>query len=141
MPLAARGRGLTASLVAGLAALALSVALLLSTAGPAHAIYKPFCWNVTLTGTGFPAGECDMYYHDGGSVPYVTEVGGTGFQHSVCVYARFSGVHQCSGGPGQGVYNFTPDGTVGPGNWGKIENNAAGSNTVQAFVDYCNNPC
>jgi hypothetical protein len=123
---------------AALAILAIAVALLFTSAAPAHAIYQPFCWNVTLSNNQ----GCDEYTHDHFIPPYITEVGGTGFQHSVCVRVRATGVTQCSSGPAQGVYNFTPDGTYGPNaDYGIIIDNAPGSNTVQAFVDYCNNPC
>jgi hypothetical protein len=124
-------------MVVALAALSLVSLAAISSPSPAKAEYMPFCWNVTLPGKGAGHGEwyCDSYYHNGLS-PYITEVGGVGLDHSVCVFAWYSnGTTMCSGGPGQGVYNFTPE-PYGL-DIGEIENNAPGSNRVQAFMDGC----
>jgi hypothetical protein len=100
---------------------------------PAKAEYTPFCWNVTLPGAGHNA-ACDSLNHDH-IVRYVAEVGGVGFEHAVCVWAWSNGTKMCSGGPGQGVYNFTPEPSFE--DWTVIENIAPGSNRVQAFMDGC----
>jgi hypothetical protein len=141
-------RSVRAFLLISLAGLGLALVLALSSASPAQAIYKQFCWNKTLSGK---PDYCEGFY-DNGTVPYINVVGGSGINHSVCVWARFTGVTECSAGPNQGVYNETPDSTFGweievedpglkPENWGFIENNAPGTNRVQAYYDYCNNPC
>jgi hypothetical protein len=130
-----------ATIVAGLTALAMSVVLLLSSSSPAHAIYKQYCWGVTLPGGTNQYHPYCTGQTNGGQVPYLTEVDGSGANHAVCVWAAFSGNMQCSGGPNQGVYNQSPNGTVGPGNWGFISNLGYASNVVYGSYDYCTNPC
>jgi hypothetical protein len=127
---------LKTTIVAGLTALAMSVVLLLSSASPAHALYKQFCWGVTLPNHN---ATCNGIYN-GGIVAYLTEVDASGAQHAVCVRAQQTGDTECSPGPNQGVYNFSPDGQV-YGNWGWVENLGYSPNTVYGAYDYCNNPC
>lgn len=121
-------------LVAGVGVLAMSVMLLLSSASPAHAEYKQFCWGKHLPGKG--SGE----YWCSGAQDYITEVSGSGEQHSVCVTMWIQrSTTMCSGGPLQGVYDFAPNGEAA--DHPQIENNAPGANTVYGSVDYCIGPC
>jgi hypothetical protein len=109
---------------------------MLSSASPAAASewttgLHQFCWGVVLGDHGF----CDANSHDG-QAGYATEVSGSGVNHSVCVEARFSdGIRMCSGGPNQGVYNFSPSGNYL--SIPNITNNAAGNNNVHASAYYC----
>jgi hypothetical protein len=103
----------------------------------AHAVaYRQFCWGVTVGGHG----DCSSYNHDG-IYAYMTEIDGSGYNHSVCVGAALEGVIMCSGGPNQGVYNTTPTGANGE--IARIYNNAAGSNKMYGAVWLCNEvqPC
>jgi hypothetical protein len=120
-----------------LGALAISAVLMLVSASPAAAYstgYHQFCWGVVEGNNGF----CDSLNHDG-QAGYATEVAGSGANHSVCVEARNSdGIRMCSGGPNQGVYNYSPSGYyVSIPN---ITNNATGNNTVYASAFYCATP-
>lgn len=120
-------------------ALLVGAVFLTAAAQPARAEYKQFCWGVTLPGKGTSPWWCDSL-HNGGATGYITEVGGSGENHSVCVLAWYNnGVTMCSGGPNQGVYNFTPNGEIV--DVAEIQNNAPGTNRVYAFVDRCASPC
>ncbi len=130
-------------LIAGVSALLMSVMLVLSSASPASAAPQNFCYGVHLVGKGsIPSAHCDSWYGPAPSfrAGYITEVGGSGIQHSVCVLAWISnGTTMCSAGPNQGVYNFTPSGAYE--DIAEIYNNASGENTVYGFADVCANPC
>lgn len=113
--------------------LALATASLAPSPVAASVGYNQFCWGVTLPGgTGT---TCDSLNHNG-IVGYVTEVAGSGYDHSVCVWAAFNeGIKMCSAGPNQGVYNKTPP-AIYP-SYGIIGNNAAGTNKVYGAVILC----
>jgi opacity protein-like surface antigen len=93
--------------------------------------YHHFCWEVTLGNNAV----CNGQAHDG-LAGYATEVDGSGYNHSVCVEAEYSGgIRMCSSGPNQGVYNSTPPGTNV--SLPLISNNASGSNKVYGAVVFC----
>ncbi len=131
-------------LIAGVSALLMSVMLVLSSADTASATPKNFCYGVTLGGKGGGGGlyYCNSLYSPAPTFGsgFITEVGGSGAQHSVCVLAWYNnGTTMCSAGPNQGVYNFTPSGANG--DVAEIYNNAAGTNTAYGFADVCASPC
>jgi hypothetical protein len=126
------------TLVAGAAAFATTVVLMISSAAPASALttgYHQFCYGAYLPGLN---SICDSLNHDG-QAGYVTEVDGSGVNHSVCVRAQANqGIEMCSGGPNQGVYNSTPPAIYATA--AQIRNNASGPNTVYAAATYCVTP-
>lgn len=124
-------------LTAAVASLALLAAFFLSTATPAKAWttgLQTYCFGVTLPGGKGQA--CRSLWEN--KVGYITEVHGSGANHSVCVLAWGEGIKMCSGGPLQGVYNASPA-AVNP-TYGEILNNAAGANKVYSSAVFCVNP-
>lgn len=88
-----RGGSLLAFIaIAAVCALAALVPARASAAGNAA-----FCWGTVLS-------NHNDWCTNGAYTPNMTEIVGSGEQHSVCVWAA-AGVTQCSSGPLQGVYN------------------------------------
>lgn len=133
MEQAVRGR-IKGSVIAAASIMAVFFVLLLAQADSAFAYptgYHQFCWGYVEGGYG----SCEALGHDG-LAGYTTEVDGSGANHSVCVEAAHSdGIRMCSPGPNQGVYNFSPSGTLL--SIPVISNNAAGTNTVYGAAVFC----
>src|SRR5690349_2661967 len=127
-------------LVTGVAMVAIGFLFgVIATAPASAAAYKQFCWGVNVAGGESVESTCNSLSHDGIG-GYIDVIGGSGEQHSVCVHVwGKEGTNKCSSGPNQGVYNFTPEGKIS--SVGQIDNNAAGSNTVYAFITTCNSVC
>jgi hypothetical protein len=133
---------LKAGAAAAAAALLLCIVLMLLSASSASATAKNFCYGFAASGRPGPAYWCNSLYSAAPTFGegYITEVGGSGAQHSVCVLAWYgNGSTMCSGGANQGVYNFSPSG--GNIDVAEIYNNAPGSNTLYGFADVCASPC
>jgi hypothetical protein len=130
---APRQKHLKSRIIAAASALGVCTVLMFSSASPAAAYstgYQAFCSGVVL-GNG-----ASCYAYNYGLSGYPTEVAGSGQQHSVCVGAQSSdGINMCSGGPNQGVYNYSPSGIYFALPY--IYNNAAGNNTVFASAFFC----
>jgi hypothetical protein len=130
-------RGRLHAWVAAGTVLGSTIVLLLSLSGTASAYYQQFCWGVRVPGkyqSGYKCGSWDGRTQTG--LWYITEVGGQGTLHSVCVDVSSEEVPtMCSGGPNQGVYNFYPQALA----WveAQIWNNAYGENVLYGFVDRC----
>lgn len=123
-------------LMVGIAAVAVCVAVLLVSAGAAKAWTTGavnFCYGVTLPGGPNTCGSTSE-----NKIGYLTEVSGSGADHSVCVRGAGVGIKMCSGGPLQGVYNSSPPGTSI--SYGEIINNAAGANKVYGGAYFCVTP-
>jgi hypothetical protein len=95
-----RTNRLKQSLIAGMAALAMSALFLLTAASPARAGESDFCWGVTLAKNGQAGFSCeDPNYR------YLTGVYGQGTQGHVCVGSLGSGEGlACSDDRSYGVY-------------------------------------
>jgi hypothetical protein len=128
------------SLTAAVGGVLVMAALLAAVAQPARAEYRQFCWGVQLAAKNTQNYTCDSWNTEL-FAGYITEVGGSGANHSVCVKVWGDNANMmCSGGPNQGVYNFTPNGDFL--HIAEIVNNATGGpNRVYGFVDKCASPC
>lgn len=128
-------RPTTAWFVAGLSALALSIAILFMSAGSAKGAYNQFCWGVNLSG---PGSTCNSLTHNG-LAGLITEVDGSSPDRSVCVLAWYGqGIEMCSPGPNQGVYNTTPPGLYNT--VAQIRPNANGWTKVYGAMITCATP-
>lgn len=125
------GRNAWATLLALLAVLASCVALTTAPSKAEAAGNAPYCWGVWLQGK-------NHWCQGPGGGAALTQLVGSGAQHSVCVWA-LAGRTMCSPGPNQAVYNTS---MAGCPHWNcgipSISNNGYSPNQVygRAYWSY-----